>query len=273
MLVLVMIVRPAAHEPTPPVCGMVVGSVHHVTRCASYAQKSELFKEQTWPPRPTSYFSYPPRSDKFSNFQQPRSIVAMSPTPQSIIEDQRSRQRQAAQTCEPDDIWNASQTLEDPPWGAAKGFTYPPGSKERKIFVKYTKVRSKWLLEPEKRNQEFAFNTLRRLQQPASPQGKLLVCVPEIFRAFEHRDYYYLVMECVPGKHWRNYSGREGPGRSRRTMRSVTNTSPTASGCFLSRHRQVLNPVQLAVGSFATQSFVTSKPWCPIEMLRCWKRT
>ncbi|KAG8168742.1 hypothetical protein KVR01_001491 [Diaporthe batatas] len=58
---------------------------------------------------------------------------------------------------------------------------------------------SKWLLEPEMRNHEFAFNALRARQQQAAQEG-LVVCVPEIFRNFEHRGFYFLVMEFVPGK-------------------------------------------------------------------------
>lgn len=123
----------------------------------------------------------------------------MSSTAQSIIDDRRSRQRKAALACSEDDIWNASQTQEEPLWGNAKGFVYPLGSQDPEFFVKYTKTRSKWLLEPERRNHEFAFNLLRTQQQPAAQQG-LIVCVPGIFRAFEHRDFYFLVMEFVPGR-------------------------------------------------------------------------
>lgn len=124
---------------------------------------------------------------------------AMPPSAHSIIDHRRSCQRQAALACTEDDIWNASQTQEGPLLGNAKGFIYPIGSQNPKFFVKYTKTRSKWLLEPEKRNHEFAFNVLRARQQQAAQQG-LIVCVPEIFRAFEHRDFYFLVMEFVPGK-------------------------------------------------------------------------
>ncbi|KUI70890.1 hypothetical protein VM1G_06411 [Cytospora mali] len=125
----------------------------------------------------------------------------MPQTPQSIIDDRRSSQRAFALACKQVDIWKASQTQKSPPWGAATGFMYP-NAQNPKFFVKFTDSRSKWLLEQEKRNQEFAFNTLHGLgpQQPV-PQGlKLLVCVPEMFRAFEYEDYYFLIMECVPGR-------------------------------------------------------------------------
>lgn len=138
----------------------------------------------------------------------------MAATVQSMINDRRSRQRQAAHACEPDDIWNASQALEDPPFGVANGFTYPPASNQPSFFVKYTDSENKSLLEPERRNQEFAFNTLRSLQQTAPPQRKLLVLAPEIFRAFEHRDYYYLVMEFVPGKTMEDLFAEETPETS-----------------------------------------------------------
>lgn len=47
-------------------------------------------------------------------------------------------------------------------------FTYPAGSHDLHCFVKFTSSRNKGLLEVERRNHEFAFNTLRELQQPAS---------------------------------------------------------------------------------------------------------
>lgn len=124
----------------------------------------------------------------------------MTQSAQSIIDSRRSRQRKAAEDCKPDDIWKASQAQGEPPFGAAKGFTYPLASKKPDFFVKYTATSGKSLLEPEGRNQKFAFDTLRDLQQKPSPQRKLLVLVPEIYRIFEHRGYYYLVMEFVPGK-------------------------------------------------------------------------
>lgn len=124
----------------------------------------------------------------------------MSLTAHSAIDERRSRQRQAALACTEDDIWDASQTQGRTPFGAAKGFTYPLGSQDPEFFVKFTRSPSKWLLEPERRNHEFAFSTLRAQQQPASEQQKLIVCVPELFRAFEHRGCYFLVMEHVPGK-------------------------------------------------------------------------
>lgn len=153
----------------------------------------DLFNSTQYP------FTWPPR-DGFPNVHAPLINDAMASTAQSIIDDRRSRQRKAARACELDGIWNASRALEDPPLNVARGFTYPPASKQPKFFVKYTDSESKSLLEHERRNQEFAYNTLRTLQQTASPQRKLLVLAPEIFRAFEHRGYYFLVMEFVPGK-------------------------------------------------------------------------
>lgn len=132
----------------------------------------------------------------------PLPMPAMPPTPQSIINERRSSQRQSALACGQDEICKASQIQERPPRGTARGFIYPPDSNDnQRFFVKSTGSRSKWLLEPEKCNHEFAFNTLHRLgPQPASQQLELLVCVPEIFRAFEYREYYFLVMEFVPGR-------------------------------------------------------------------------
>ena len=115
------------------------------------------------------------------------------------MEDRRSRQRQAALACKEVDIWSASQTQARPDWGVAKCFVYPLDSKVPDFLVKFTRSPSKWLLEPEGRNQQFAFNALRTQQQPAAQQG-LIVCVPELFRAFEYRGCYFLVMEFVPGK-------------------------------------------------------------------------
>lgn len=124
----------------------------------------------------------------------------MPTTPRSIVDDRRSRQRQAALACEEDDIWNASQARENSPGAMVQTFTYPTGSHDPQCFVKFTSSRNQGLLEVERRNHEFAFNTLRELQQPASQESELLVCVPEIFRAFEYLDYYFLMMEFVPGK-------------------------------------------------------------------------
>ncbi|ROV91212.1 hypothetical protein VMCG_09345 [Cytospora schulzeri] len=123
----------------------------------------------------------------------------MPSTPQSIIDDRRSSQRKAALACGQNDIWNASQSQESPPWGTARGFAYPLGSRDPEFFVKFTGSWGKEVLESEQRNHMFAFNTLCGLQQPASQQLKLLVCVPEIFRVFEYRERYFMVMEFVPG--------------------------------------------------------------------------
>ncbi|KUI62423.1 hypothetical protein VP1G_09546 [Cytospora mali] len=94
----------------------------------------------------------------------------MPQTPQSIIDDRRSSQRAFALACEQVDIWKASQTQKSPPWGAATGFIYP-SRKNPKFFVKFTDSRCKWLLEQEKRNQEFAFDTLRGPGAGAGGQG------------------------------------------------------------------------------------------------------
>lgn len=126
------------------------------------------------------------------------SSAAMPSTPQSIIDARRSSQRKAALACGQEEIFNASQLQESPPWGTTKVFTYPPGSKEPSFFVKYSRSNTKWLLEPEMRNHKFAFDALRG-RGPQQFPG-LLVCVPEIFRVFEYRNFYFLVMEFVPGR-------------------------------------------------------------------------
>ncbi|KAI3397508.1 hypothetical protein diail_10720 [Diaporthe ilicicola] len=124
----------------------------------------------------------------------------MHPTPQSVIDDRRSRQRQAALSCNEADIWSASQTQELH-WGTARGFAFPLGSQYPEFFVKFTSIECKWFLDPERRNHEFAFETLREQRQPpAAQQKEFIVCVPEIFRSFEYRDFYFLAMEFVPGR-------------------------------------------------------------------------
>lgn len=125
----------------------------------------------------------------------------MHSTSQSVIDDRRSRQCQAALSCKEADIWSASQTQEEPHWGTARGFAFPPDSSNPEFFVKFTSSECKWFLEPERRNHEFAFDTLRKQQHPpAAQQGGFLICVPEIFRSFEYGGFYFLVMEFVPGR-------------------------------------------------------------------------
>lgn len=126
----------------------------------------------------------------------------MSLTPQSIINERRSSQRQVAEACGKEDLWKASQMVEKyAPITRARTFSYPFNSKGPKLFVKFIASEDRELLESEKRNHEFAFSTLQKLgtQQPASQQLKLFVCVPEIFYDFEYRERYFLVMEFVPG--------------------------------------------------------------------------
>ncbi|ROV95915.1 hypothetical protein VSDG_05148 [Cytospora chrysosperma] len=122
----------------------------------------------------------------------------MPPTPQSIIDDRRSSQRKAALACGQEEIFTAMQSQEITLWRATKVFTYPPDSKDPSFLVKYSKDYTRWLLESEMRNQKFAFDALRE-RGPQQFPG-LLVCVPEIFKDFEYRGYYFLVMEFVPGR-------------------------------------------------------------------------
>lgn len=132
-------------------------------------------------------------------------ITAMPPTPQTVVYDRRASQRQAALACSEDEIWSVAQTQKRP--GAALlcaplAFAYPPSNKDPKFFVKCAEIGGSSLLEAEKRNHEFAYETLHRLgpQQPASEQWSLLVCVPEIYRAFGYRGFYFLVMEFISGR-------------------------------------------------------------------------
>lgn len=127
-------------------------------------------------------------------------------SPQSIIHDRRSSQRKAAWACGQEDIWNALQTHTGTLGRFERSklcqvFPYPLGSNDPKFLVKCIASDDKQLLQAEKRNQKFASSTLcGQGLQPASQEQNLIVCVPEVFRDFEYRDFYFLVMEFVPGR-------------------------------------------------------------------------
>lgn len=102
--------------------------------------------------------------------------------------------RQLALSWSKDDLISTfKQTPEFKPNGCdVTGFVFPP----TKYPIAYVKFGLASERRAELRNQEYAFKALREMP-PNQTQG---ILIPEIYRAFEYGEEFFIVMEYIPGR-------------------------------------------------------------------------
>ncbi|KAH8748676.1 hypothetical protein F5883DRAFT_238911 [Diaporthe sp. PMI_573] len=138
---------------------------------------------------------------------------------------QAPSKRQLALSWRDEDIISAwTQTPQLKPDGSAvTGFGFPPQQP-----IAHVKVGLPHILQPELRNHEYVFKALRDMP-PDQTRG---ICIPEVYRTLQSGDWFYIIMEYIPGKTLQQLADQKDWGEPRQN--ALTNSIAMAIRLLIS---------------------------------------